>query len=565
MTPTTAVRKPPIGRVNPRRRGAWPPALAPPASPAGLLGAALAFAASLTPGLYPRHWLVQGVLSGVALASGYGFGAATGRLARRVVRLAPPQGARTASYRVAGAAGAAIAVAALLWNAGWQADVRALMGLDQGVADNLLAMTPVALATAWLLVLLGRASRAAHRSYVSLLARGLPARRAHAVRVLVTVVVVLFVLSGLPLGWTMAALDARLVANDTRMDRDVAQPSTTYRAGGPGSLIPWATLGSSGRAFVAQGPTVAELEAFSGRPASAPIRVYAGERSAATDEERAQLVIAELERLDAFEREVLVVITPTGSGSINPYAIDPLEYMYAGDTAAVAIQYGHLPSWVTAAGNQERAQDSARALFDAVRRRLREEPGGSRPKLLLYAESLGSFGSESDFSSLEDARAHTDGILWVGPTRGNRLWRELTAERDPGSPIWQPVYRGGRAVRFGWDGASLMQPGGNWSFPRVAYLQHATDPVTWHNPGVLLDRPEWLASPRGPDVSTAMPYIPIITAWQLTIDMAFAETAPLGHGHLFGPEQAEAWALVAPPPGWTPGQTRRLVSHLTSG
>lgn len=563
MTARTAVLtrpEAPAGRRARRGRLRLP---SPPGSPAGLIGAAVVFAASLTPSLYPRHWLLQGALSGASLAFGYGLGAAPGRLARRLAPAVTPRW-RATGHRITGALALVIALAALLWNLNWQVDVRGLMGLDPGVALYPFAMTPVALVTGFLLLLLGRAVRGSHRAYRRLLVRAVPARFQRAVRLGVTVVVLVFVASGLPLGWTMGALDRALVAGDARMDPDAAGPPTPYRTGAPGSLIGWETVGFSGRKFLAQGPRVAELEAFGGRPAKPPVRVYAGERSAATDDERARLAVAELERLGAFEREVLVVITPTGSGSINPYAIDPLEYMYGGDTAAVAMQYGHLPSWVTAAGNQERAQQGSQALFGAVTRRLAEEPPGSRPKLLVYAESLGSFGSESNFSGLDDARARTDGVLYVGPTRGNRLWRELVDGRDPGSPVWHPVYGGGERVRFGWDGASLQHPVGDWPFPRVAYLQHATDPITWHNPGVLLDRPDWLGPPRGPDISDAMPYIPVLTAWQVTIDMALAETAPLGHGHLYGPEQAEAWAVIAPPPGWSPQRTRALVALLAA-
>src|SRR5688572_4415123 len=40
----------------------------------GLAVATLFFAASLTPSLLPRNFLVQGVLSGFALAVGYGLG-----------------------------------------------------------------------------------------------------------------------------------------------------------------------------------------------------------------------------------------------------------------------------------------------------------------------------------------------------------------------------------------------------------------------------------------------------------------------------------------------------------
>jgi uncharacterized membrane protein len=44
-----------------------------------------------------------------------------------------------------------------------------------------------------------------------------------------------------------------------------------------------------------------------------------------------------------FERSVLVVATPTGSGWLDNGAVDTLEYLHGGDTAIVATQYSYLP------------------------------------------------------------------------------------------------------------------------------------------------------------------------------------------------------------------------------
>ena len=38
--------------------------------------------------------------------------------------------------------------------------------------------------------------------------------------------------------------------------------------------------------------------------------------------------------------------------------------------------------------------------------------------------------------------------------------------------------------------------------------------------------------------------------------------APPGHGHRYGVAQAEAWALIIPPEGWTPDDTRRLIAEV---
>jgi uncharacterized membrane protein len=64
-------------------------------------------------------------------------------------------------------------------------------------------------------------------------------------------------------------------------------------------------------------------------------------------EQRAELALEELKRVGGFSRSVLVVATPTGTGWLDPGAVDTVEYLHAGDTAIVSMQYSHLPSWIT--------------------------------------------------------------------------------------------------------------------------------------------------------------------------------------------------------------------------
>lgn len=525
--------------------------------------AALFFSASVTPSLYPRPWLVQGVLSGVSLATGYGLGAGGGALGRRWVRGTSP-GRRRAALLATAVVGVALPVWALAWNYRWQLDVRALMDIEGSPGGHLLGVVPVAVLTGYAVVVVGRAVGDAHRAYVRLVSRVFAGWGRVAVRLAVPLLLVVFLLDVVIAGRVASEVRESLAAADARSDPGVRRPDSPYRSGAPGSLIPWEAHGRMGRRFIAHGPDTGALTAFSGTPAVPPIRVYAGLASARSPRERAELAVAELERTGAFQREVLVIITPTGTGSVNEFAVDPLEYLYNGDTAAVALQYSRAPSWLTMAGNQERAKQGARHLFAAVTARLRQLPADAAPTVLLYGESLGSFGSEAVFDDIEDVRGRVDGVLWVGPPRANRLWRHLTAQRDAGSPVWQPVYRGGATVRFGAGGATLSQPGGPWQQPRVAYLQHPSDPITWWTTDLLFRRPEWLREPRAPDVSPRMPYLPVVTFLQTGIDTVLGANAPLGHGHMYGPEQAEAWALIAPPVGWSDHDTHRLLHVMAA-
>ena len=141
---------------------------------------------------------------------------------------------------------------------------------------------------------------------------------------------------------------------------------------------------------------------------------------------------------------------------------------------------------------------------------------------MVFGESLGSFGGEAPFLSLNNIVARTDGGLFSGPTFNNTMWEELKRNRDPGSPQWLPIYDQGENVRFVARADNLGRPDDPWGNPRIVYLQHASDPIAWWNPDLLFKEPDWLREPRGYDVSPRMQWIPVVTFLQVSADMAVA-------------------------------------------
>ncbi len=111
--------------------------------------------------------------------------------------------------------------------------------------------------------------------------------------------------------------------------------------------------------------------------------------------ERAALAVDELERVGGFDRSLLVVATPTGTGWLDPGAVDTIEYLHSGDTAIVSMQYSYLPSWITILVDPLRSRDSARALFDAVYERWKSFPKDRRPQALCARPEPRIAGSES--------------------------------------------------------------------------------------------------------------------------------------------------------------------------
>ena len=112
------------------------------------------------------------------------------------------------------------------------------------------------------------------------------------------------------------------------------------------------------------------------------------------------------------------------------------------------MQYSFLPSWLSFLVDKENARQAGQALFEAVDALIRAMPEGQRPKLVVFGESLGSFGGEAPFLALNNLIARTDGALFSGPTFNNTIWADLTHNRDAGSPEWLPIYDKGENVRF---------------------------------------------------------------------------------------------------------------------
>ncbi|MGW5654343.1 alpha/beta hydrolase [Streptomyces humi] len=545
------------GRVV-RRRPCW----------GGLAVAVLGYCLSLTPSLLPRAWWLQGLAAGVSAVVGYAVGAVLETFARFLLRWAGVR-VRPRVRRIVRPALVVLGVAAVVtvtaWSVRWEGEVRRAVSLPPQFARWQWALVPVVAAcVAALLLLLARTVRLGTRVLAHALGAHVPRRVAYGTGAAVVAFVIVGVVQGFLLRAALDAIESGASLADRGTTEGVHRPNLPTLSGGPDSAAPWDTLGAKGRDFVGTATPRVDIAALTGRPARDPVRVYVGLRSADTLDERAALAVRELERTGGFSRKVLAVMGTTGTGWINDQGSKPLEYMWGGDTAQVAMQYSYLPSWVSALTEDEAAA-TGRALFDAVHDRWRTLPASSRPRLLVYGESLGSFSMESALDgSLTALTSETDGALFVGPTYDNPLWKRITAERRPGSPEWRPVVADGTNVRFAQVPTDYGIPAAPWGEPRAVYLQNGSDPVVWWSPDLALHRPDWLDRPRARDVSPAMRWYPLLTFWQVACDLAGADSVPDGFGHRYGTLPTSAWAEITRPPGWTAADTARLAGLLES-
>ncbi|BBX20217.1 hypothetical protein CRI77_04385 [Mycolicibacterium duvalii] len=539
----------------------------------GVAFGALFFCLSLTPSLLPRDWLLGGLIGGITAAIGYGIGVFAGRMGHRFVldrrRWWPPP--RRIAYAlktviVVGSVGACLLM--VIPAAGWQRQVSELMGVPGPSTASYLRTLALAAAVAAVCVAGTRILIDAIKTMARFLIRRwrLSDELALLIGTAVAVVLVISLVNGVLVRGFFALANRVSQPQNTTTAEGVVQPDERERSGSPESFAQWETLGYQGRSFVAGGPSAAELEEVNGRPAREPIRVYAGLETADTEEARMAVLLSELERTRAFEREVLVIAPTTGTGWINPVAAASVEYLYNGDTAIVGSQYSFLPSWVSFLGDREKSMRSGRMMIDAVAQRWAQLPPERRPRLLLYGESLGSMAGQGAFEWLPDiAGMGFSSVLWVGPPNASPLWRDIVARRDPGTPQVEPRYDGGRTVRFS-QGNSPAQIAedtrGPWEGTRVLFLQHASDPIVWWSRDLLFTRPDWLAEPPGRDRTASMRWYPIITYWQVAADIPNAASAPAGHGHNYGDYILDGWVGVAPPPGWTAADTERIRNAL---
>ncbi|WP_454624172.1 alpha/beta hydrolase [Bradyrhizobium cenepequi] len=537
-------------------------------STGGVLLGLIFFAASLTPTLLPRSFSTQGVLSGFAMVAGYGMGVFGGWL-WAYLELPQLKGRFLRVAKLGAATGCAIVAIVSLWEAaGWQNSIRGLMGLEPVDTVHPVKVCLIALAVVATVIALARLFRLTLDFVATTANRFLPRRVSSVIGVIATVALFWLVINGVLFRAALRIAEASFLEYDALIEPETEPPRDPLRTGSSASLLAWDKFGRAGREFISSGPTREDISAFSGRGALAPIRVYVGLRSADTLELRAKLALEELKRVGAFERPVLIVVTPTGTGWVDPAAMDSVEYLHAGAVATVTLQYSYLASWLYLLLDPGYGVDSARALFKEIYGYWITLPNDSRPRLYLHGISLGAANSEQSTDLIEVMGDPFAGALWSGPPYSSKLWRWLTERRYSGSPFWLPRFRDGSFVRFmnqhGEAAVPASHPSAAWGPMRVIYLQYASDPATFFDYRSFYREPEWMRPPRGPDVSPQLRWYPVVSFLQLALDMFRATDAPIGFGHVYAPAHyVDAWVEVTDVRDWSPEKITRLKQRLS--
>ena len=342
-------------------------------------------------------------------------------------------------------------------------------------------------------------------------------------------------------------------------------PSSWLKSGGPESAIPFARLGREGRRFVLNVPTRDEITEFMDAPALAePIRVFSGYAGARSDDDRVALAVDELRRTGAFDRSLIVVGCAAGNGYVNTLALEVVDYLMLGDTAAVSVQYGRLPSFLTLRRVTRGARVQQR-LLEAIRSELSSRAPDNRPTIVVYGESLGAWAGQDTFmhSGLEELdNLGVAKALWVGTPYYSAWHHEVIAKKLIPVPD-------GSVIEVDRPDPLLAMTPAQRSALRVVVLGHGNDPVRYICLSVLVRRPHWLGRDRDNrpwGVPPDMQFLPGITGIQVIVDAVNA-TRPVpgvfratGHEYTADiPETVAAAYNLAKPDDDTWG---RLVAHL---
>lgn len=357
-----------------------------------------------------------------------------------------------------------------------------------------------------------------------------------------------------------AAVVARLSKHNHKMETNFSvPPSNEYVSGGPNSIASFEELGLQGRRFVSEVVPSDEIDRTLGESgARHPVRVYIGVESEplyATG--RSEMALEEMDRLGAFDRKYVLLVSPTGTGWVDHTVVETAEILARGDIATVCIQYGKAPSFLEIQGvSLGRAQ--FRQLLWGVRQRLIGVPDEKRPKVLVFGESLGAWSSSDVLMHQGVAGFDHYGIenaLWFG-LPGLARWSR-TGMRESRNPL-TPEGTVGAFDRFEqYQELSDEQRSGL----RAVVVDHDNDPISQISLRLAVKEPPWLDGQSRRNVPDGMRWQPVITFIQVLADAMNAMVTIPGEYKSFGHDyRADTLDFVAAAYDLPPHSTQQAVA-----
>lgn len=272
-------------------------------------------------------------------------------------------------------------------------------------------------------------------------------------------------------------------------------PQAPEITGSPASGIDWTKVTREGARWLGMTLPPSTIASVMGvEKAMQPIRVYASLDMTDDDEERARILLSEIDRTKALERKAFALFSPTGSGYVNYVACETFEYLTLGDCASAAIQYSVLPSALSLT-RVPTGTAQTEMVMRGIAERLLAMPADKRPKVFLFGESLGSQVSQEMFRGtgmLGLEGTGVDAALWIGTPAATEWRRQIWGTRTIAEA---PEVGPGAAYlpRNLEDWRALSQDEREQA--KFVLLMNGDDPIPKFGAQVAWRKPDWL----GPD------------------------------------------------------------------
>ncbi len=305
-------------------------------------------------------------------------------------------------------------------------------------------------------------------------------------------------------------------------------PTIPEVTGSPASGLDWMKQTREGARWLAGVLDPKTINSVMGRTdAIQPIRVYGSLDIVEDPHERAEILLREIDRTKALEREHFALFSPTGSGYVNYVATETFEFLTGGNCASAAIQYSVLPSSFSL-GDVSKGIDQTRMVIDGITMRLLDIPKKKRPKFYLFGESLGSQVSEGMFQGTWTyglPGAKVDYALWIGTPSATTWRKELWGDRTIAE-----------APEVGPDDIYLPRNLEDWrsltpekrAQVRYLLLQNGDDPIPKFGSQLMWRKPDWLGAARPSGAPQNTYWVPGTTFLMTFIDMLNALTPTPG-------------------------------------
>lgn len=342
-----------------------------------------------------------------------------------------------------------------------------------------------------------------------------------------------------------------------------AAPDNPHVSGGPASGVSWESMSREGRRFAALPLAAVEIADVMGSVADEPVRVFVPLAAADTPEERARIALAEMDALGAFDRSVIVLCSPTGTGYINYVMAEAVEYLTRGDCAIVTTQYSLRPSFLSL-DRVDVGRENARALFSAVHERVAAMPAERRPRLVQFGESLGAHtgqdvmmhGGAAAFAEFGIERA-----LFIGTPDESKWAKQWRADQRATDPE-------GRVVEVDSFDEFEALPPERRAAARIVLISHHEDPITKFGPELAIRQPGWLdedRTKRPPGIPPEMDWRPLVTFFVTVADVINSMTVVPGQfgaeGHDYREDLARFVSMAFDLP-CTPEELARIEQAL---